>query len=173
MHINITNSQLFYKQKRLTISVLSKTALTHKPRCCFNRDKKVTSKIKRFSMALTKKQVDILKAKVASKATEKANKPSKYGNKRVTIDGFNFHSKAEAEYYIKLKALRNLGRLYFLMQCPLHLPGNVKYIVDFIVFHENGSVEYIDVKGVETDTFKLKRKQVEALHPIKITIVKA
>ena len=56
-------------------------------------------------------------------------------------------------------------------QVPLHLVGNTKYVADFQVFHLDGSVEYIDVKGMETSTFKLKKKQVEATYPIKINVV--
>jgi hypothetical protein len=72
-----------------------------------------------------------------------------------------------------LKALQESGVIrYFLQQVPIRLPGSIKYVVDFQVFYPDGSVEYIDVKGMQTQMFKLKKKQVEALYPITIKIVK-
>ena len=43
---------------------------------------------------------------------------------------------------------------------------------DFVVFYEDGRVEYVDVKGRETELFKLKKSVVEAQYPIKIKVVK-
>lgn len=58
------------------------------------------------------------------------------------------------------------------MQVPFHLPGNVIYRVDFMEFHNDGTVHFVDVKGMETNTFILKKKQVEELYaPIKIETV--
>lgn len=88
-------------------------------------------------------------------------------------DEFNFSSKAERAYYQKLKLLQKAGEIiFFLMQVPFHLPGKTKYIVDFQVFYSDGTVDFVDVKGVETEVFKLKKRQVEEIYPIKITIVK-
>jgi hypothetical protein len=88
-------------------------------------------------------------------------------------DEFNFSSKAERSYYHKLKILQKSGEVvFFLMQVPFHLPGKTKYIVDFQVFYADGTVDFVDVKGVETEVFKIKKRQVEEIYPIKITIVK-
>ncbi len=96
------------------------------------------------------------------------NARSKFKNIRCEMDGIGFASKAEMAYYGMLK-LRLCGDVaYFLRQVPIHLPGNVRYVVDFVEFWKDGSVHYVDVKGVETAMFKLKRRQVEALYPIKI-----
>jgi len=54
------------------------------------------------------------------------------------------------------------------MQVPIQLPGGVKYLVDFMIIYPDGKVEYIDVKGVKTSVYIIKKKQVEALYPIKI-----
>lgn len=106
-------------------------------------------------------------------------KTSKYRNQRCVIDGIGFDSRLEAAYYLYLKHQRKEARIaYFHRQVPFDLPGNTKYRVDFQVvtmIHrpENTEVEieYIDVKGRETPTFKLKRKQVEHLYPVKIRCV--
>jgi Protein of unknown function (DUF1064) len=48
------------------------------------------------------------------------------------------------------------------------LPGGVTYRVDFQEFHSDGSVHFIDVKGVRTKSFISKKKIVEALYPVEI-----
>lgn len=100
-------------------------------------------------------------------------KKSKFKNIRNTVDGINFASKIEAAHYRQLLLRVANGEVrYFLRQVAIHLPGNIRYVIDFLEFWSDGSVHYIDVKGVETDIFKLKRRQVEALYPIKIETVK-
>ncbi|GAK05208.1 hypothetical protein JCM19037_3686 [Geomicrobium sp. JCM 19037] len=41
----------------------------------------------------------------------------------------------------------------------------IKYKADFKVYHIDGSVEIVDVKGMETEAFKLKRKMFEKQYP--------
>lgn len=102
-----------------------------------------------------------------------AKRGSKYASQPTEVDGIRFDSKAEAGYYQKLKARVAAGELaYFLRQVPLHLPGRTRYVVDFVEFHADGRVRYVDVKGVETPMFRMKKRQVEALYPIKIEIEK-
>lgn len=97
---------------------------------------------------------------------------TKYHSSPCLIDGIRFASKLEGSYYNKLKEQQKAGAIdYFLRQVPLNLPGNIRYIVDFVVFFAGGAVHYIDVKGFPTPMFKLKLKQVEALYPIRIEIV--
>ena len=89
----------------------------------------------------------------------------------VEYDGIKFPSKKEGNYYLQLKALVKSGAmLFFLRQVPFHLPGEVVYRVDFQEFWANGEVRFIDVKGVDTPVSKMKRKQVEALYPVKIEL---
>ncbi len=96
----------------------------------------------------------------------------KYRAKRTEIDSFRFDSKLEARYYQKLKRAEEAGDLiFFLRQAPFHLPGNIRYVIDFIEFWENGDVVFTDVKGIDTPVSKTKRKQVESLFPIQINVV--
>jgi hypothetical protein len=97
----------------------------------------------------------------------------KYGAVRTELDGRRFDSRAEAHYYLTLKLRQTAGEVVqFLTQVPFVLPGGVRYVVDFLEFHADGSVHWIDVKGRDTQASKNKRKQVEALYaPIKIEIV--
>jgi Protein of unknown function (DUF1064) len=86
-----------------------------------------------------------------------------------TIDGIRFGSKREAHYYATLKLAKSSGELlFFLRQIPFALPGNVTYRCDFAEFWKNGEVRFIDVKGMKTPMYILKKKQVEALYPVKI-----
>lgn len=88
-------------------------------------------------------------------------------------DGQRFDSKLEASHYDRLCLLRGEGEiLFFLRQVPFHLPGGVRFVVDFQVFWATGRVTFEDTKGFETETFKAKRRIVESLYPIEITIIK-
>lgn len=96
---------------------------------------------------------------------------SKYNAKKVEVDGIKFDSKAEAEYYLHLKEkvdngeIRSFERqIRMTLQEGFYLEGikgkvrDITYVVDFVVTKSDGSITYIDVKGIETDVFKLKRK---------------
>ncbi len=99
----------------------------------------------------------------------------KYGAVRTEAHGFKFASKAEERFYRFLLAERAAGAvLFWLMQVPFHLPGGVRYVVDFMIFMADGSVRFVDVKGMETESFKAKKRIVEAMWPgITIEVVKA
>lgn len=95
----------------------------------------------------------------------------KFNAVRCESDGFKFASKAERKRYLELKTLKEFSGevVFFLMQTPFHLPGNVKYICDFQVFWANGTVTFEDVKGMKTPVYNLKKKQVEELYKVTIT----
>jgi hypothetical protein len=96
----------------------------------------------------------------------------KFKARRTNVDGIKFSSKKEAKRYNTLKLLRKSGEiLFFLRQVPFHLPGGVKYICDFLIFWVNGEVTIEDVKGFKTESYKAKKKMVEALYPIEISEV--
>jgi len=97
----------------------------------------------------------------------------KFGAVRTECDGIKFDSKIEARYYKKLKIAKESGELlFFLRQVPFHLPGGVRYVVDFVEFWADGEVKFTDVKGMETKDFIMKKKMVESLYPITINVVK-
>lgn len=88
---------------------------------------------------------------------------------RTERDGQTFDSKLEARLYDQLELQKREGSvLFWLRQVPFHLPGGVKLVVDFQVFLADGTVEFLDAKGVETESFRAKRREVEALYPVKI-----
>lgn len=96
----------------------------------------------------------------------------KFNAVRTECDGIKFASKAEARYYEQLKIRQKAGEVLFhLRQVGIPLPGGVRYVVDFVEFLADGTVQFTDVKGMRTPMYKLKKKQVESLYPITITEV--
>ena len=97
----------------------------------------------------------------------------KYNAVRTELDDIKFDSKKEARYYVNLKLRVMAGEVVtFLRQTKFHLPGGVSYSVDFQEFHADGSVHFVDVKGMQTASFKAKKKMVEEIYkPITIEIV--
>lgn len=110
---------------------------------------------------------------------------SKYGAKKTTIDNIKFDSRAEAAYYSRLKMLRKAKQIQefecqpvFVLVPPFRKNGKhyrgIKYVADFKVTHLDGSIEIIDVKGVRTQGYLLKRQLFENLYPdLTITEVSA
>lgn len=100
----------------------------------------------------------------------------KFNATRCESNGIKFPSKLEKEYYERLVQAKKDGELfYFIQQVPIKLPGNTKYVVDFMIVYaiDNGMyhIEYVDVKGKMTPMSILKIKQVESLYPIRIKII--
>lgn len=96
----------------------------------------------------------------------------KFNAVRCELDGKKFSSKLERNFYAKILLMQKEGAVIFcLRQIPFDLPGGVKHFVDFQVFFADGTVEFIDTKGLDTPMGKAKRKMVEDLYPIKIRVV--
>ena len=90
----------------------------------------------------------------------------------VENDGIKFSSKKEARVYQNLKLKQAAGEVvFFLRQVPFYLPGGVKYVCDFQVFYAAGNVRFLDAKGMQTESFKAKKRMVEALFPVEIEMV--
>lgn len=103
----------------------------------------------------------------------KGAKPNKYGAKATVVDGIRFASKKEARYFEQLKLRKASGEVwYWLRQVPIHLPGGTRYVIDFLVFFHDPErdPEYVDVKGKETQVFRIKKREVEHHYPIKVTL---
>ena len=92
-------------------------------------------------------------------------KKHKYNAKPTEVDGIRFDSKKEANYYIQLKLRQAAGEVIgWLRQVPIHLPGGTILRIDFLEFHADETVHFVDVKGMETDAFKIKRREAEAAY---------
>jgi hypothetical protein len=110
-----------------------------------------------------------------------ARSRSKYGNKKVVVDGIKFDSKWESERYLYLKSLEKAGRVRDLqLQVRFQIVVNGEkictYIADFQYEKETADGEWEsiveDAKGVETADFKLKKKLMKAVHGIEIFLSK-
>ena len=97
----------------------------------------------------------------------------KFGAKRTETNGRTYDSKAEARYAAGLELRKRAGQvLFWLEQVPIRLPGKTKCVVDFVIFEADGNVRFVDVKGVETETFRLKKRQVEELYPFEVEVAR-
>ena len=94
---------------------------------------------------------------------------SKYNSKKITIDGITFDSKDEAMYYNVLKIRKFKEEIQnFELQPKFTLIEGFKkngktyrpitYTPDFLIYHNDNSEEYIDVKGMTTQQGELRIK---------------
>lgn len=110
---------------------------------------------------------------------------SKYGSKKVTIDGITFDSKAEGRYYEHLQKLKKSGLIEdFQMQKPFTLLDRfahpqtgrivraITYKADFEVLYTDGRTEVVDIKGFLTPEFKIKAKIFMFRYQIPLKLLK-
>lgn len=94
---------------------------------------------------------------------------NKYHAKSSIYNGIYYHSQLEAAYAqeldlrLKAKDIKKWER-----QIPLDLSVNgfkiCRYIMDFRLTHNDGSVELVETKGFETDVWRMKFKLLEAIY---------
>lgn len=94
---------------------------------------------------------------------------NKFGAVKQTYNGYNYDSKREAEYaaeldwLLKAKEIKSWDR-----QVKLSIDINdvhiCNYFVDFEVHYYDGRKEYHEVKGYETDLWKIKWKLSKAIY---------
>lgn len=102
---------------------------------------------------------------------------TKYHNIKTVVNGITFDSKREAFYYNLYRKLEKAKEIFSLQrQIPYVFKFNDKkiftYKADFQYTDSDGKTHVIDVKGVLTPVFRLKKKLIEAQHNIEIEIVK-
>lgn len=99
---------------------------------------------------------------------------NKYNARKIEIDGIIFDSKDEARYYLLLKNKKKKGEIRdfkmqeeFVLQDRFKNPRTgmvmqpIRYIADFVIIHNDGTEEVVDVKGYPTPVATLKRKIFE------------
>jgi len=97
-------------------------------------------------------------------------KPNKYGAKKTVVDNIKFDSKKEAKRYEELKLMVRAGEITDLILQPSYLLQEgfnrhgknyrpITYVADFEYIEvATGDLITEDVKGLETDLFKVKKK---------------
>lgn len=101
---------------------------------------------------------------------------SKMGNKKLYIDNILFDSIVESRFYLMLKIykLKGMIKSYELQKKYVLQPKFIKngktireisYIADFVIINKDNGVNVIDIKGLETDVFKIKHKLFEYVYP--------
>lgn len=99
---------------------------------------------------------------------------AKYKNVKQAYNGISYHSKFEAGYAaeldlrLKAKDIKSWEPQY---KVSLDIQGAdgrtyhiCNYYVDFKVIHNDDSIELVEIKGFETEVYRLKRKLLEALY---------
>ncbi|MEK3776668.1 DUF1064 domain-containing protein [Paenibacillus sp. FSL K6-4396] len=84
------------------------------------------------------------------------------------VKGIWFDSIAEGEYYQLLLQLRKYGEIKDFECHPkfvLQEKPKITYIADFLVIRLDGTQRVVDIKGVETSTFRVKLKLFQAKYP--------
>lgn len=113
---------------------------------------------------------------------------SKYGSRKVTIDGITFDSIREGKRYKELKLLERAGKISHLLRQTkfvlipsqyetVTVNGKEKdrcieracvYIADFQYLDKDGNLVVEDCKGFKTEAYKIKRKLMLQNYGIKI-----
>jgi hypothetical protein len=115
--------------------------------------------------------------KTMTVAEFKKQKPSKYRNKRVEVDGIRFDSKKEASRYRALMLYQSHGEISNLerqVSYDLTVNGELicRYRADFRYIAARGTQKgrecVEDVKGIRTPVYQLKKKLMKAIHGIEI-----
>jgi hypothetical protein len=92
---------------------------------------------------------------------------SKYGNNSQVYNGRRYDSKREAAYAIELDWRKEAGEIKEIIpQYKIDLRVNGRHIafyyVDFKVVMADDSIHFHEVKGFETDVWRMKWKILEA-----------
>lgn len=101
---------------------------------------------------------------------------NKYKSKKTKVGEVEFDSLMESKFYLYLLQLHNDGIVQsFEMQVKYELQPSfrkngklhraITYIPDFVVTYADGHTEVVDVKGMETTDFKIKKKLFEYRYP--------
>ena len=105
-------------------------------------------------------------------------KRAKYGSIQQAYGGRNYHSKKEAQYAFELDMRIKMGEVKgYVNQYKIDLRVNgvhiCNYFIDFRVELMDGTFEYTEIKGFETDLWALKWKLTQAIYPeYKLVLIK-
>lgn len=95
-------------------------------------------------------------------------KNNKYRNRRIVVNGIQFQSVAESEFYKLLYQLNVNHRRQVRYDLRVNDTLICYYYADFVVPVPGQPDVVIDIKGVETRDFKIKRKLMKAIYNIDV-----
>lgn len=100
------------------------------------------------------------------KSFKNERKKTKYRNSFTDYNGSRYHSKFEAKVAQDLDFMKKSGEVEEWerqVRIDLRVDGEhvCNYYIDFIVYHKSGVKEYIEVKGFETDVWRIKWRLFE------------
>ena len=108
------------------------------------------------------------------------NKKNKYHSNKCIYNKNIYHSRFEAKYAqeldLRLKA-KDIAGWERQIKIPLEVNGYLicNYYIDFVIYHNDEIIEYVECKGFSTDLWKIKWKLFEALYGdkegIKLTVI--
>jgi len=97
----------------------------------------------------------------------------KYNAKPTEYKGRKYDSKAEALFALGLDELKEQGVVHlWLRQTPFDLGEDTRYRADFYVIETTGEFYAVDVKGVETQSFKKIKKLWKKYGEMPLRVVK-
>jgi hypothetical protein len=110
-------------------------------------------------------------APICANSAMRRNMANKYNARKAKIDGYTFDSQREAERYSELKLMEKAGEIKDLIVHPkIELqPGfyyrnqrirAITYEADFL-YDKDSNIIVEDIKGMETQAFKIKWKMAQ------------
>jgi len=101
------------------------------------------------------------------------SRPSKFGAVKYVYNGVRYDSKKEGNFARQLDLLRSATnptervvkverQVSFLLNPQ---PYPINYRLDFKVTYADGHTEYFEVKGFETESWKMKHKMMKEKYP--------
>lgn len=112
------------------------------------------------------------------RAIRQEHNASKYRNRKTVVDGIKFDSKREAQFYSSLKQLERAGQVFEVeLQKPYALTVNGQlvctYRCDFAFYDAiQKRNRVVDIKGVATKDFNIKRKLMRAVYGIDVEVIR-
>ena len=108
----------------------------------------------------------------------KPARQNKFNARRAEYDGYYYMSGAEARYAKELDLMvmaheiEGWDRQY---KIDIRVKGKhiTNHYVDFIIFHNDGSKEFREVKGYPSEAWLIKKRLVEATQNIPYTVIPA
>jgi len=93
---------------------------------------------------------------------------NKYGAKKCTYGNYTYDSRFEADFAQELDLRKSASDILdwerqFRVSIDINGYHICNYYVDFKIYEKDGSFTLVETKGMETETWRLKRKLLEAV----------